>query len=68
LFRAAFLRRMPVFLRLIAENLLLCLLQSAFLSTTKYLTGTLSLHFRKVLTHHIHADYFQVCGCNRISR
>jgi len=67
LFRAAFLRRMPVFLRLIAENLLLCLLQSAFLSTTKYLTGTLSLHFRKVLTHHIHADYFQNMTYYKIS-
>lgn len=67
LFRAAFLRRTPVFLRLIAENLILCLLQSAFLSTTKYLTGTLSLHFRKVLTHHIHADYFQNMTYYKIS-
>eukprot|EP01018_Ginkgo_biloba_P022593 Gb_29022 [translate_table: standard] len=59
LFRAAFLRRVPLFMRLITENLLLCLLQSVFLSTTKYLTGSLSLHFRKILTDHIHADYFQ---------
>ncbi|BBN15082.1 ATP-binding cassette, subfamily D (ALD), peroxisomal ABC transporter [Marchantia polymorpha subsp. ruderalis] len=59
LFRAAFLRRVPLFMQLITENLLLCLLQSLFYSTTKYLTGSLSLRFRKILTDTIHADYFQ---------
>ncbi|KAL3681209.1 hypothetical protein R1sor_024165 [Riccia sorocarpa] len=59
LFRAAFLRRVTLFLRLITENLVLCLLQSTFYSTTKFLTGSLSLLFRKVLTDKIHADYFQ---------
>ncbi|KAL2620730.1 hypothetical protein R1flu_000935 [Riccia fluitans] len=59
LFRAAFLRRVPLFIKLITENLLLCLLQSFFYSTTKFLTGSLSLLFRKILTDKIHADYFQ---------
>eukprot|EP00249_Psilotum_nudum_P023443 c28874_g1_i1 orf=721-4785(+) len=59
LFRAVFLRRVPLFLRLIAENLLLCLIQSAFLSSTKFLTGNLSLWFRKILTDRVHTDYFQ---------
>ncbi|XP_008781581.2 ABC transporter D family member 1-like [Phoenix dactylifera] len=59
LFRAAFLRRVPTFLRLIAENILLCFLQSALFSTSKYLTGALSLRFRKILTELIHADYFE---------
>ncbi|KAI5066208.1 hypothetical protein GOP47_0018832 [Adiantum capillus-veneris] len=59
LFRAAFLRQLPLFCRLIAENLLLCLLQSGFYSTTRFLTGMLSLQIRKVLTDHIHANYFQ---------
>ncbi|KAK1316472.1 ABC transporter D family member 1 [Acorus calamus] len=59
LFRAAFLRRVPTFVRLIAENLLLCFLQSALFSTSKYLTGTLGLRFRKILTELIHADYFE---------
>lgn len=67
LFRAVFLGRLPLFLRLIAENLLLCLLQSAFFSTAKYLTGTLSLHFRKILTDRIHADYFQNMTYYKIS-
>lgn len=59
LFRAAFLRRVPSFLRLIAENLLLCFLQSTLFSTSKYLTGVLGLRFRKILTELIHADYFE---------
>ncbi|XP_024394443.1 ABC transporter D family member 1 isoform X1 [Physcomitrium patens] len=59
LFRAAFLTRAPLFMKLITENLILCFLQSAFLSTTKFLTGALSLRFRKILTNRIHSDYFQ---------
>ncbi|ERN14929.1 hypothetical protein AMTRI_Chr02g213560 [Amborella trichopoda] len=59
LFRAAFLKRVPAFLRLIAENILLCFLQSTLFSTSKYLTGTLSLQFRKILTQLIHGAYFE---------
>lgn len=59
LFRAAFLRRVPIFFRLIFENLVLCFLQSTLHSTSKYVTGTLSLRFRQILTKHIHAQYFQ---------
>ncbi|RZR79110.1 hypothetical protein BHM03_00004726 [Ensete ventricosum] len=59
LFQAAFLRRVPTFLRLIAENLLLCFLQSTLYSTSKYLTGALGLRFRKILTELIHSDYFK---------
>lgn len=60
LFRAAFLRRVPMFVRLIVENLLLCFLQSTLYSTSKYLTGSLGLRFRKILTELIHANYFEV--------
>ncbi|XP_031495991.1 ABC transporter D family member 1 [Nymphaea colorata] len=59
LFRAAFLGRLPSFIRLIAENLLLCFLQSTLFSTSKYLTGVLGLRFRRILTELIHADYFE---------
>ncbi|XP_051143944.1 ABC transporter D family member 1-like [Andrographis paniculata] len=59
LFRSAFLRRVPVFLRLIIENMLLCFLLSTLNSTSKYVTGTLSLRFRKILTKITHAQYFQ---------
>lgn len=60
LFRAAFLRRVPLFLRLISENILLCFLLSTMHSTSKYITGTLSLRFRKILTKLIHSHYFEV--------
>lgn len=60
LFRAAFLRRVPLFFRLISENILLCFLVSAMHSTSKYITGTLSLRFRKILTGLIHTHYFEV--------
>ncbi|QCD98659.1 ATP-binding cassette [Vigna unguiculata] len=59
LFRAAFLRRVPLFLRLISENILLCFLLSTIHSTSKYITGTLSLHFRRILTKLIHSHYFE---------
>lgn len=60
LFKAAFLRRVPTFTRLIIENLILCFLQSALYQTSKYLTGSLSLRFKKILTDIAHADYFEV--------
>ncbi|XP_039123082.1 ABC transporter D family member 1-like isoform X1 [Dioscorea cayenensis subsp. rotundata] len=59
LFRAAFLGRLPVFVRLIVENLTLCFLQSTLFSTAKYLTGSLGLRFRKILTDLIHVEYFK---------
>lgn len=60
LFRAAFLRRAPAFVRLIAENLLLCFLQSTLFSTSKYLTGALGLRFKNILTDLVHTNYFEV--------
>ena len=60
LFKAAFLRRVPTFTRLIVENLILCFLQSAVYQTSKYLTGSLNLRFKKILTDLVHANYFKV--------
>lgn len=60
LFRAAFLRRAPLFLRLISENIMLCFMLSTMHSTSKYITGALSLRFRKILTKLIHSHYFEV--------
>nr|CAB3463584.1 unnamed protein product [Digitaria exilis] len=60
LFKAAFLRRVPTFTRLIIENLILCFFQSALYQTSKYLTGSLSLRFKKILTDIAHADYFEI--------
>ncbi|PPS11588.1 hypothetical protein GOBAR_AA09055 [Gossypium barbadense] len=63
LFCAAFLQRVPSFFLLISENILLCFLLSTFHSTSKYITGTLSLSFRKILTKLIHTHYFEVVFC-----
>lgn len=67
LFRAAFLRRVPLFLRLISENILLCFLLSTMHATSKYITGTLSLRFRKILTRLIHGHYFENMAYYKIS-
>ncbi|XP_042485644.1 ABC transporter D family member 1 [Macadamia integrifolia] len=67
LFRAAFLRRVPSFLRLIIENIILCFLQSALFSSAKYITGTLSLRFRKILTELIHVHYFENMAYYKLS-
>ncbi|XP_038994853.1 ABC transporter D family member 1-like isoform X1 [Hibiscus syriacus] len=67
LFRAAFLLRVPSFFRLISENILLCFLLSTIHSTSKYITSTLSLRFRKILTTLIHAHYFENMAYYKIS-
>ncbi|XP_044469783.1 ABC transporter D family member 1-like [Mangifera indica] len=67
LFRAAFLRRVPLFFRLISENILLCFLMSTMHSTSKFITGTLSLRFRKILTKLIHSRYFENMAYYKIS-
>ncbi|KAL4378612.1 hypothetical protein GQ457_02G009330 [Hibiscus cannabinus] len=67
LFRAAFLRRVPSFFRLITENILLCFLLSTIHSTSKYITGALSLRFRKILTKLIHSHYFENMAYYKIS-
>ncbi|KAF4349060.1 hypothetical protein G4B88_029029 [Cannabis sativa] len=67
LFRAAFLRRVPLFFRLISENILLCFLLSSMHSTSKYITGTLSLRFRNILTKLIHSHYFENMAYYKLS-
>ena len=60
LFRATFLRDVPLFSRLIAENLLLCLAHSLLFSSSRFLTASLGLQWRSILTSHIHQNYFKV--------
>ncbi|KAI4383483.1 hypothetical protein MLD38_009316 [Melastoma candidum] len=67
MFRAAFLRRVPLFFRLISENVILCFLLSTMHSTSKYITGSLSLRFRKILTKLIHDHYFENMAYYKIS-
>ncbi|KAI8032142.1 ABC transporter D family member 1 [Camellia lanceoleosa] len=67
LFHAAYLRDKQGFLRLIIENLLLGFLQSTLFSTTKYIKGSLSLQFRKILTTLLHAPYFENMAYYKVS-
>ncbi|KHG01277.1 ABC transporter D family member 1 [Gossypium arboreum] len=67
LFRAVFLQNVPSFFRLISENILLSFLLSTIHSTSKYITGILSLRFRKILTKLIHAHYFENMAYYKIS-
>ncbi|GAB2210132.1 hypothetical protein Droror1_Dr00015390 [Drosera rotundifolia] len=67
LFRAAFLRRVPSFFRLIIENVLLCFFLSTFQSTSKFITGALSLRFRKILTKLVHTHYFENMAYYKLS-
>ncbi|XP_057496579.1 ABC transporter D family member 1-like isoform X2 [Actinidia eriantha] len=67
LFHAAFLRDKPTFLRLIIENLLLGFLLSTLHSTARYIVGSSSLQFRKILTKLIHATYFQNMAYYKVS-
>ncbi|KAM7262302.1 hypothetical protein ACFE04_021379 [Oxalis oulophora] len=67
LFRAAFLGRVPLFLRLISENILLCFVLSTVHSTSKYITGALSLRFRNILTKLVHKHYFENMAYYKLS-
>ncbi|CAI7826792.1 unnamed protein product [Closterium sp. NIES-53] len=62
LFRSTFLRNVPQFMRLITENLLLCLAHSLIFSSSKFLTGSLSLQWRALLTAAIHKLYLKEGG------
>ena len=58
LFRAAFLRRIPLFTRNLIENVLLCLVASSIESSARRWLTTLELQWRDVLTERIHKNYF----------
>lgn len=58
LFKSAFLRRTPVFLRNLAENILLCLTSSAIESTLTSVIRALELQWRDRLTDRLHRGYF----------
>lgn len=58
MFRSAFLKRVPLFLRNLTENVLLCLLAAGVESTSKRVLETVVLDWRKILTGRIHRLYF----------
>jgi ABC-type uncharacterized transport system fused permease/ATPase subunit len=58
LFRAAFLQRVPLFARNLAENIALCAVASGLEATTRSWVGYLELQWRRLLTSRLHQAYF----------
>ena len=58
MFRAAFLRKVPLFIRNFAENVVLCLAAAGIESTANRFLERLKLTWRSVLTQRVHAQYF----------
>ena len=59
LFRAAFLRQVPLFMRNLIENVALCLLNAGLESTARRWLAFVELKWRDVLTKRIHRPYFE---------
>ncbi|CAL8461843.1 g1374 [Coccomyxa elongata] len=58
MFRAAFLRKVPLFIRNFSENVVLCLAAAAIESTSKRFLQLLTLDWRSALTSRVHKQYF----------
>lgn len=58
MFRAAFLRKVPLFIRNFSENVILCLAAAAIESTSNRFLQLLKLDWRNVLTTRVHKQYF----------
>ncbi len=59
LFRAAFLRRVPLFVRNIGENILLCGVAAAMEASAKKWVSKIELVWRNELTRKLHDTYFK---------
>ncbi|KAK9820297.1 hypothetical protein WJX72_008694 [[Myrmecia] bisecta] len=58
LFRASFLKKIPLFTRNLMENVMLCLVAASIESTAKTLLAHTELNWRQKLTGRIHKPYF----------
>ncbi|CAL5222677.1 g5077 [Coccomyxa viridis] len=58
MFRAAFLRKVPLFIRNFGENVVLCLLAAGVESTANRFLEQLKLKWRSILTERVHKQYF----------
>jgi ABC transporter transmembrane region 2 len=59
LFKTAFVKNVPLFLRNIGENVLLCLAASGIEATSKRCLKLMDLQWQQHLTGRIHTHYFQ---------
>ena len=58
LFRAAFLRRVPLFARNLAENVALCGVAAALEAASRSLVSYTEVQWRRALTDRLHGTYF----------
>ena len=58
LFRAAFLRRVPLFARNLVENVALCAVAAGLEATTRSWVSYIELQWRRILTNRLHSAYF----------
>ena len=63
LFCAAFLRHVPLFIRNLSENVVLCLAAAAVESTAKTMLAHMELRWRRLLTSRMHSPYFENMVC-----
>lgn len=59
LFRAAFLQHVPLFIRNLSENVVLCLAAAAVESTAKTVLAHMELSWRRLVTSRLHSPYFE---------
>ena len=59
LFRAAFLRHVPLFVRNLSENVVLCLVAATVESTARTILAHMELAWRNSLTNRMHNPYFE---------
>lgn len=59
LFRAAFLRHVPLFIRNLSENVVLCLVAATVESTARTMLAHMELTWRNSLTSRMHNPYFE---------
>ncbi|KDD72541.1 hypothetical protein H632_c3214p0, partial [Helicosporidium sp. ATCC 50920] len=67
LFRAAFLRQVPLFARDLSENAILCLAASLLESSARHVSQRMSLGWRETLTRRLQSAYFSRAVFYRLS-
>ena len=63
MFRASFMKNIPLFIRNFTENVILCLVAAGVETTSTAFTKKISLHWRERLTNTVHKTYFQNMVC-----
>ena len=63
MFRASFMKNIPLFIRNFTENVILCMVAAGVETTSTAFTKKISLHWRERLTNTVHKTYFQNMVC-----